>query len=145
MSQIAHSVSGEGMTARADGALEVRVFRVMITTVALAVIASTVLAPWRITLGLLLGGLLSLFNHHWLRSSIAAVFNVEQPGKRPRVKVWRFVLRYFVVGTAVFAAYKLQIVSLPATIIGLCSFVPALMFEASRQFYFVIIRREETY
>ena len=145
MSQIAHSVSGEGMTARADGALEVRVFRLMIASVALAVIASTVLAPWRTTLGLLLGGLLSLLNHHWLRSSIAAVFNIEQSGKRPRVKVWRFVLRYFVVGTAVFAAYKLQIVSLPATIIGLCSFVPALMFEASRQFYFVIIRREETY
>jgi len=138
-------VSGEGVTTAADGALEMRVFRVMITTVALAVIASTVLAPWRITLGLLLGGLLSLLNHHWLRSSIAAVFNIEQSGQRPRVKVWRFVLRYFVVGTVVFAAYKLQIVSLPATIIGLCSFVPALMFEASRQFYFVIIRREETY
>ena len=145
MSQIVHNVSGEGVTTAADGALEMRVFRVMIAAVGLAVVASTVLAPWRITLGLLLGGLLSLFNHHWLRSSIAAVFNIEQSGKRPRVKVWRFVLRYFVVGTAVFAAYKLQIVSLPATIIGLCSFVPALMFEASRQFYFVIIRREETY
>jgi len=145
MSQIAHSVSGEGLADGADGALDVRVFRVMIVTVVLAVIASTVLAPWRVALGLMLGGVLSLLNYQWLRISIAAVFNVEQSGKRPRLRVWRFVLRYFVVGTVVFAAYKLQIVSLPATIIGLCSFVPALLVEALRQFYFVIIRREETY
>jgi hypothetical protein len=145
MSQIAHSESGEGLADGADGALEVRVFRVMIVTVVLAVIASTVLAPWRVALGLMLGGVLSLLNYHWLRSSIAAVFNVEQSGKRPRVRVWRFVLRYFVVAAVVFAAYKLQTVSLPATIIGLCSFVAALLFEAFRQFYFVMIRREETY
>jgi hypothetical protein len=145
MNQIAHSVNGEGIAEGADGALETRIFRVMITTVAIAVVAGAILAPWRVTSGLLLGGLLSLLNHHWLRSSIAAVFNLDQVGKRPRLKVWRFVLRYFVVAALVFAAYKLQITSLPATIIGLCSFVPALMFEASRQFYFVIIRREETF
>jgi ATP synthase I chain len=145
MSQTANSMSGEEFTRGADGALEMRIFRVMIVTVAVAVIASAILAPWRVTSGLLLGGLLSLLNHHWLRSSIAAVFNIEQLGKRPRLRVWRFVLRYFVVAALVLAAYKLQITSLPATIIGLCSFVPALLFEASRQFYFVIIRGEETY
>lgn len=145
MSEIADNVNSEQFAAVDEGALEARIFRVMIATVAIAAAGSALLAPWRVTTGLLLGGLLSLVNHHWLRSSIAAVFNVEQVGKRPRVKVGRYVLRYFVVGTVVFAAYKLQIVSLPATIIGLCSFVAALLFEAFRQFYFVIIRREETH
>lgn len=145
MSQIADKLNGEQFAAADESALEARLFRVMIATVAIAVAVGALLAPWRFATGLLLGGLLSLLNHHWLRSSIAAVFNVEQSGKRPRVRVWRFVLRYFVVGTVVFAAYKLQIVSLPATIIGLCSFVAALLVEAFRQFYFVIIRREETY
>jgi hypothetical protein len=145
MDQIAQSVNGEGFADAADGALETRIFRVMIATVVLAVIASAILAPWRVTAGLFLGGLLSLLNHHWLRSSIAAVFSIGQLGERPRLRVWRFVLRYFVVAALVFAAYQLQITSLPATIIGLCSFVPALLFEASRQFYFAIIRREETY
>jgi hypothetical protein len=102
------------------------------------------LAPWRATAGLLLGGALSILNYHWLRSSIAAVLsNVTE--KRPRAKLWRSIFRYFVVGAAVFAAYRLQIVSLPATIIGLCAFVPALFVEAFRQVCFAIIHREGTY
>ena len=145
MSEIADKLNGGQFAGDDESALEARLFRVMIATVAIAVAAGALLAPWRFATGLLLGGLLSLLNHHWLRSSIAAVFNVEQSGKRPRLRVWRFVLHYFVVAAIVFAAYRLQIISLPATIIGLCSFVAALLFEALRQFYFVIIRREETF
>ena len=144
MSQISNSVSREGFTGPADGALEMRIFRVMIATVAFAVIASTVLAPWRVTLGLMLGGLLSLFNYHWLRTSVAAVFDVG-PTERPRVKISRYIIRYFVVGGAVIAAYQLKVISLPATIAGLSSFVPALFVEAFRQFYFAIIHREESF
>ena len=144
MSQIANSMSGEEFTRGADGALEMRIFRVMIVTVVLAVIASAVLAPWRVTVGLMLGGLLSLLNYHWLRTSVAAIFNVTGTN-RPRVKIWRYIVRYFVIGVAVFAANHMNVVSLPATIVGLCSFVPALFVEAFRQFYFAIIRREESF
>jgi hypothetical protein len=144
MSQIANSVSGEGFTGPADGALEMRLFRLMFATAACAVIASTVLAPWRVTLGLMLGGVLSLFNYHWLRTSVAAVFNVG-PTERPRIKMSRYIIRYFVVGITAFAAYELRLVSLPAVFAGLCSFVPALFVEAFRQFYFAIIRREESF
>jgi hypothetical protein len=144
MSQIAHSMNGEGFTEAADGALEMRVFRVMIVTVVLAVVASTILAPWRVTLGLMLGGGLSLLNYHWLRTSVAAIFNVTGTNQ-PRAKIWRYIIRYFVVGVAVVAAYQIQVISLPATIAGLSSFVPALFVEASRQFYFAIIRREESF
>lgn len=144
MSQIANSMSGEEFTRGADGALEMRIFRVMIVTVVLAVIASAVLAPWRVTVGLMLGGLLSLLNYHWLRTSVAAIFNVTGTN-RPRVKIWRYIVRYFVIGVAVFAANQMHVVSLPATIVGLCSFVPALFVEAFRQFYFAIIRREESF
>jgi hypothetical protein len=144
MSQSSNNITGETFTGQADGALEKRVFRVMIVTVALTVIGSTMLAPWRVTFGLMLGGLLSLLNYHWLRTAVAAVFNVAGTD-RPRVKIWRYLIRYFVVGGAVFTAYQLQVVSLPATIVGLCSFVPGLFVEAFRQFYFAIIRREESF
>lgn len=144
MSQIAHNMSGERFTEGSDDALELRVFRVMIVTVVLAVIASTILAPWRVALGLMLGGVLSLLNYHWLRTSVAAIFNVTGTNQ-PRVKIWRYIIRYFVVGVAVVAAYQIQVISLPATIAGLSSFVPALFVEASRQFYFAIIRREESF
>ncbi len=144
MSQIAHSMSPEGLTREDRGALELRVFRVMIASVALAVVVSTVLLPWRITTGLMLGGLLSLLNFHWLKTSVAAVFDVNA-GERPRVRVSRYFIRYFVVGAAGYAAYQLRLVSLAALFAGLCSFVPALFVEAFRQFYFAIIRREESF
>ena len=144
MSQIANSVSPEGIARGTNGALELRVVRAMIASVALAVIVSTMLAPWRVTTGLMLGGLLSLLNFHWLETSVAAVFNVGA-AERPRVRMSGYVLRYFVVAAAAFAAYELRLVSLGAMFAGLCSFVPALFIEASRQFYFAIIRREESF
>ena len=144
MNEIANSVSGEGVAGEPDGALEDRIFRLMIAIVALAVIAGAMLAPWRVTAGLALGGALSILNYHWLRSSIAAVLGSAHE-KRPRLKLWRYIFRYFVVGAVVFAAYGLGIVSLPATLVGLSAFVPALFVEAFRQFYFSIIHREGTY
>ena len=150
MSEIANSVGGEGFAGEPDGALADRIFRLMIAVVSLAVVGGAMLAPWRVTAGLALGGALAIVNYHWLRSSIAAVLRIEAvPGnateKRPRLKLWRYIFRYFVVGAIVFAAYQLRIVSLPATIIGLSAFVPALFVEAFRQFYFSIIHREGTY
>ena len=143
MNEIVNSVIG-GAPARPDG-LEARIFRSMLLAVAIATAISAFVGPWRVTTGLLFGGLLSLVNYRWLHGSVAALLNVSQPGTRPRPRIWKHAFRYFVIAGAVFAAYKLQIVSLPATIVGLCSFVVALFVEAFRQFYFAIIRREESF
>src|SRR5258706_13613604 len=144
MSQVAKSMRAEGLAGEDNGALELRLLRAMMASVALAVIASTMLLPWRVTTGLILGGLLSLLNFHWLQTSVAAVFKVSA-GKRPRVRVARYLIRYLVVGATGYAAYNLGLVSLPAMFAGLCSFVPAVFVEAFRQFYFAIIRREESF
>ncbi|HWS53865.1 MAG TPA: ATP synthase subunit I [Pyrinomonadaceae bacterium] len=146
MSEIADS--GAGGLPEAGGedprAMERRIFRLMCASAALAVLAAAPLAPWRVTAGLLLGGALSLLNHHWLRTSVEAVFGATPPGGRPRLKASRYILRYFVVAAAVAAAYNLNLVSLAATFAGLCSFVPASLAEGLRQLYFAIARREET-
>jgi ATP synthase I subunit len=144
MSQIAHSMIPEGLAREDHGALEMRVFRAMIASVSLAVFASTMLLPWRVTTGLMLGGVLSLLNFHWLQSSVAAIFNVGA-GERPRARVSRYFIRYLIVGATGFAAYKSGLVSLAAMFAGLCSFVPALFVEAFRQFYYAFIRREESF
>ncbi|MDQ3586161.1 MAG: ATP synthase subunit I [Pyrinomonadaceae bacterium] len=129
----------------ADGeALERRLFRGMWVSIVLAALVSVPLFPWRVTTGLLLGGVLSLFNHHWLRTALAAAFGRAAAGGRPRIRAARYVLRYFVVAAVVWAAYALDLVSLPATIVGLCAFVPALLIEALTQFYFAIVYREDT-
>jgi hypothetical protein len=136
--------SVEGFPNTPDSGIGERVFRNMAIAVALAVTASLPFAQWRVTTGLLVGGLLSLLNHHWLSSSTAVAFNVIARGAKPHLKLTQYILRYFVIGAVVFIAYKLDLVSLAATIAGLCSFVAALFVEAFREFYFAIIHREET-
>ena len=126
-----------------NSGVEARIFRTMAFAVGLAVIVSVPFTPWRITTGLLVGGILSLLNHHWLSSSTAAAFTVVVHGAKPKLKLAPYMLRYLVISTVVFLAYKLNIVSLGATIAGLCSFVVALFGEAIREFYWAIIHREE--
>ncbi len=125
-------------------AMERRIFRGMCVTVALAVVVSAIVAPWRVTTGLLLGGLLSLFNHHWLRTSVAAMFRTATEGAKPEFKIARYILRYIVVAALVVAAYKLDVVSLTATLAGMCSFVVGALIEGFMQLYFAIVHREET-
>ena len=138
-----NSVNGGELT-RPDG-VEARIFRSMAVAVAAGVIVSAIFASWRVTTGLLLGGGLSLLNYRWLHGSVAALLNAQESGAKRRMSLWKHAFRYLVVGGAVFAAYELKIISLPATIAGLCSFVVALFVEAFRQFYFAIIRREESF
>ena len=129
-------------SAERGGDIGARVFLTMAVAVGLACVVSALIAPWRVTTGLFVGGLLSLLNYHWLRNSISAGFSLVLDGTKPRITLVAYVLRYFVVAATVFVAYKLNIVSLPATIVGLCSFAIALFVEALREFYFAIIHRE---
>ncbi len=126
-----------------EGGIDARIFLTMACATVFTVIASLAFAQWRVTTGLLLGGLLALLNHRWLGNSTTAAFSVLVEGAKPKLKLAQYILRYFVIATVVFIAYKLNVVSLTATIIGLCSFVVALFAEASREFYFAIIHREE--
>ena len=144
MKQTVNNPGGSTLSATPESTIDARVFRTMCVAVALVVITSMAFAEWRVTTGLLLGGLLSLLNHHWMRTSISAAF-VQATGKgtKPRIKLAQYILRYFVIAIAVFVSYKLNIASLPAMIAGLCSFVVALFVEAFREIYFAIIHREE--
>ena len=142
MSEIANNVDTGALIHGEDSRLELRILRNMIVAITVAVVVSTLLAPWRVTTGLLLGGALALFNHHWLQTSIAAAFRIDT-GKRPRVRAWLYVLRYLVIGAIVFMACTLNLVSLAATIAGLCAFVAAMFGEAGRSFYLIMFHREE--
>lgn len=130
--------------AREDASLERRLLRGMIASLAVAVLVSLIFAPWRVTTGLILGGALAFFNHHWLRTSLSAVFTgAARVGKAPKFGAARYVLRYFIVGAVVAAAYTFDLVSIGATLAGLCSFAAAIMIEAFTRLYFAIRYREE--
>jgi hypothetical protein len=143
MQQTPHNAGNSLPSGMPDDAIHRRISRAMTVTTVCAVMGSLAFAEWRITTGLLLGGALALLNHRWLRSSTAAVFSVLVDGAKPKLKLSHYLLRYLVVGTVVFVAYKLNLVSLTATLIGLCSFVAAIFAEAFREFYFAFIHREE--
>ena len=123
--------------------IHTRVFRTMAVTTACTVVVAAFIAPWRVTTGLLVGGLLALFSHSWLKNSAAAAIRLSSVGGRPQLRLMQFILRYVVIAAIVFATYTLNLISLPAVLIGLSSFVVAMFVEASREFYFAIIRREE--
>jgi len=144
VSEIANSVTGQTSTDEPVGLLEHRIFRVMGATVAVSVVAAAMFASWQVTVGLGLGGALSLLNYHWLQTSVRALLN-EAAINRSGITITRYIFRYLLIGAVVIAAYALQWASLAAVIVGLCAFVPALLVEAFRQFYFGIIRREGSY
>ena len=123
--------------------IHTRVFRTMALTTAFAVAVSAFVAPWRVTTGLLVGGLLALFSHNWLKNSAAAAIQLSAVSGQPQLRLAQFVLRYVVIGAVIFSAYTLDLISLPFVFIGLSSFVVA-MFAEALEFYFAIIEREET-
>ena len=115
----------------------------MAVTTAIAVTVSAFIAPWRVTTGLLVGGLLALFSHSWLKNSAAAAIRLSTTGGTPQLSLAQFLLRYVVIAAVIFTAYTLDLISLPFVLAGLSTFVVALFVEALREFYFAIKEREE--
>lgn len=121
-----------------------RIVRSMACASVAAIVLTIPFVQWRVSSGLLLGGVLALLNFHWLSSSTSAALSVAAHGAKPSIGLAHYVLRYAVVAVTVFVAFTLDVVSLPATLVGLSSFVAALFFEAFREAYLAIIHREET-
>jgi hypothetical protein len=109
----------------------------------LAIVATLPFVAWRTSVSLLLGGLLALVNYHWLSNSSAAALRVVAHGVKPRIRITQYVLRYAVIAATIYFAYKLGVVAIPATIVGLSTFVAALFVEAFREAYLGITHREE--
>jgi hypothetical protein len=126
-----------------DKAINLRIFRTMAIATGLSVAVSALVGPWRVTTGLLVGGLLALFNHRWLKNSAAAAIKLSTADGVSQFGLAQFLLRYVVIAAVIFATVMLDLVSLPAVLAGLCSFVIAMLVEAVREFYFAIIEREE--
>ena len=126
-----------------NNAINLRIFRTMAIATGLSVAVSAVVGPWRVTTGLLAGGLLALFSHRWLKNSAAAAIDLSIGGSTPQLRLAQFILRYVVIAALVFALNELDVVSLPAVLAGMSTFVVAILVEALREFYFAIIQREE--
>jgi len=143
MSNSANETAEMSIQTEPDHRLNTRVFRVMVAVTVLSATVSAFVGPWRFTTGLVIGGVLAIFSHRWLSNSAAAAIRLSIGGGVQQIGLFQFILRYVVVAATVFAATELGIASLSAMLVGLSSFVLALMVEALREFYFAIIQREE--
>ena len=139
MADTANNTAEMTVITEEDHGLNTRIFRAMVAVTAVAVIVSSLLGSLRFTTGLLIGGVLAIFSHNWLRNSAGAAINLAVGEGIQQVRLMQFLLRYLVIGLVVFAAYIIDIASLTAMLLGLSSFVVALLVEAIREFYFAII------
>ena len=108
MSKNVNNAGDEPVSARQNATRVsiLEILRTMVLTTVLAVAFSLFFSSWQVTSGLLIGGLLALLNHRWLQTSIAAAFGVLLNGETPRITLGKYIFRYFVVGSVVFAAYE---------------------------------------
>ena len=110
--------------------MERRIQLSMIVLIALGVIAGSVLAGFRMGLGIALGGALSFFNERWLSSSTRAIIEFASSTGNPTVpRAMRFFLRLVVVAVVIWIASLSGYFDLLGIGIGFTSFVGAAMLE----------------
>ena len=110
-------------------AVERRVLRNIFAVIALAIVAAAFLADLSFMLGLLLGGALALFNYKWLHASLKAALDTGT-GKAAPGTVMKFVLRWIIIGAAVYAATLTGYFNSIAILAGLLAPALAVMIEA---------------
>ena len=115
----------------------------MIGSVSVAMAISLFLSDWGFTAGLAIGGILSLLNFNWLQTSVNGLFKLALEGNAPKFPVFKYVLRFVIIGIIVALAKWFEIVSVIGILLGLCSLVAALMIEALIQLYLQFFKREE--
>lgn len=121
---------------RAGAVSFARVWNLAVGVVVVGVIVGAFVAEWRVTLGLAMGGGLSLINHKLLQASVSEIFaTANEKGVRPRVRIGAYVWRYLAIGVCVWTVYHFNLVSITATLLGLCAFIPALFIEALIQIF----------
>lgn len=105
----------------------------MVVIVAGAALAFA-LADLKMALGIVLGGILSLFNERWLRSSTKAMIELASATGNPSVATTsKFIFRFVVIAVVIAVAMKSGYFNLLGIGIGFAAFVVAAMIEAMYQ------------
>ncbi len=122
--------------------VERRVWRNIFAVIACAIVAAALLADLSFMLGLLLGGALALFNYKWLHASLKAAL-ATGTGKAAPGTVMKFVLRWIIIGAAVYVASLTGYFNPVAILVGLLSPAVAVIIEAGYVTYKTIVRNGE--
>jgi ATP synthase I chain len=137
------SVSETNAEISTESEIEKRLWWMMIISLLVSLFLCFFLAKTQFILGFAIGGILSLVNFRWLQGSIKSLFATTLNGEPPRFIAFRFFFRFIVIGIAVAIASYSELVSVIGILLGLCSFVVAIMLEAFYQIYVHFSRDEE--
>lgn len=118
--------------------VEKRLWRLMFASLAIEILVSLIWLDWRLTGGIIVGGSLAIINFRLLQNSVRGFFQTLS-----NAFAFKFFLRYIAIGLVVLIFYFLKIVSIFGMLLGISSFVIALMLEAFIQLYFAVTGREE--
>ncbi|MBX7062093.1 MAG: ATP synthase subunit I [Acidobacteria bacterium] len=106
---------------------QTRIYGLMAVAVAIAAIAGLIFANVRFSIGVVIGGLLSVVNFIWLASSTRGLFAERAEGRGAGFPAARFILRYFALGLVIWGIYAIKILPIAAVLIGLAAFAVAVM------------------
>src|SRR5215213_156784 len=82
-----------------------------------------------LAMGFMVGGLLSFVNYFWLKNSIRKLFESAIHGTNPALLTIVYILRYVLLGAVLYLIYLTDILPVVAVVLGLGSFVIAVMIE----------------
>jgi len=125
-----------------EGAMN-RITRLIPILSLIAMLAGQILYGWRATLGLACGCGIAYLNFHWLKRVVAALADkATEAGKSQSGKgvIFRFLLRYLLMGGAAYAIFTVSPASLPGLFIGLFVPVAAIVCEAGYEIYAALAR-----
>ena len=120
-----------------------RILWIMAIVLIIATIGSLIFATWHVTVGLIIGGILSFVNYYWLKFALKSVFEKAVEGEKPKFLVGKYILRYFAIGAVIVLVYLIKVVSVAAVIGGLLAFAAAILIESFILVAIHISKREE--
>ena len=107
----------------------------------LMLIASLLLMPWRFTLGILLGGLISIVNLHWLGRDLRIIFS-DLSGKAKSAMMIRYYIRMAVTAVVLYFVITGLPVDVIGLLVGLSLVVINIVFTAILEFQKKILPEE---
>jgi phosphate/sulfate permease len=122
-------------------AIEQRLQRNVIISIALFVLVSGLFGTIRFTIGVFFGGLLAYLNYRWLHNSLKTLLAMSaESGKKPDIQALvKFILRWIFILNALGFALLIGGTELAiGLVVGLLSLAGAVIIEAIYQAYWVI-------
>jgi hypothetical protein len=107
----------------------------------LMLIASLLFMPWRFTLGILLGGIISIVNLYWLGRDLRVIFS-NLSGKAKSAMMIRYYIRMAVTAVVLYVIITELPVDVIGLLVGLSLVVINIVFTAILEFQKKILPEE---